>query len=63
MGVGGRRRVGRFGPTFPLDEVGDPALGQGGGLRYMVPHCLRDTWTKERASGQSVKTEVFHEKM
>lgn len=38
-----RRRVGRLGPTFPLDEVGDPALSQGGGLGHMVPHCLRDT--------------------
>lgn len=61
VGVGGRRRVGRFGPTFPLNEVGDPALGQGGGLRYMVPHCLRDTWTKER-TGQSAKLRFFMRK-
>lgn len=55
MGVGSRRRGGRFGPTFPLNEVGDPALSQGGGLSHMVPHCLRDTWTKrERERGQSL---------
>lgn len=43
---GGRRRVGWFGPTFPLNEVGDPALSQGGGLGHMVPHGLRDTCTQ-----------------
>lgn len=55
-----RRRVGRLGPTFPLDEVGDPALSQGGGLGHMVPHCLRDTWKhrereREREGGVRVR--------
>lgn len=49
VGVGGRLRLAWFGPTFPLDEVGDPALGQGGGLCHMVPHCLRNTWANRRA--------------
>lgn len=54
VGVGGRRWVRRFGPTFPLNEVGDPALSQGGGLCYMVPHCLRDAWTnRERQRSES----------
>lgn len=42
VGVGGRRLVGRFGPTFPLNEVGNSALSQGGGLCHMVSHGLRD---------------------
>lgn len=49
--VGSWRWVCRFGPTFPLNEVGDPALSQGGGLRHMVPHCLRDTWTQRGGGG------------
>lgn len=44
--VGSRWRLCRLGPTFPFYEMGDPALSQGGGLRHMVPHCLRDTWTQ-----------------
>jgi len=55
--VGGRRGAGGFGPTFPLNEVGDPALSQGGGLGHMVPHCLRDTWT-QRGRVQSVNFEL-----
>lgn len=49
MGMGRRLRLAWFGPTFPLDEVGDPALGQGGGLGHMVSHCLRNTWANRRA--------------
>lgn len=52
VGMGGRLRLAWFGPTFPLDEVGDPALGQGGGLRHMVSHCLRNTWANRRAEGE-----------
>lgn len=40
VSVGGR--VGGFRPSFPLNEVGDPALSQGGGLCHMVPDCLRN---------------------
>lgn len=35
---------GGFRPSFPLDEVGDPALSQGGGLRHVVPDRLGNTW-------------------
>lgn len=45
LGVGGQRRSCRFRPTFPFDEVSDPALSQRGGLCHVVSHCLRDTWT------------------
>lgn len=48
LGVGARRRACGFGPTFPLDEVGDPTLSQRGGLRHVVPHSLRDACVTER---------------
>lgn len=51
MGMGSWRRAGRFGPPFPLNKVGDPALSQRGGLCHMVPHCLRDTWAKRERGG------------
>lgn len=51
VGVGGRLRLTWFGPTFPLDEVGNPALGQGGGLCHMVSHCLGNTWANRTAEG------------
>lgn len=54
VGVGSRWWVRRFGPTFPLYEVGNSALSQRGGLRHMVPHGLRDTWT-QRGRRQSLK--------
>lgn len=46
VSVGGR--VGGFRPSFPLDEVGDPALSQGGGLCHMVPDCLRNACDRQR---------------
>lgn len=64
MGMGSWRRAGRFGPPFPLNEVGDPALSQRGGLCHMVPHCLRDTWAKREREGErsqresDIKTEL-----
>ena len=57
--VGSWRRVRRFGPTFPLDEVGDPALSQGGGLRHMVLHRLRDTWTQRGGGQRSCNSKSF----
>lgn len=60
VGVGGWLRLAWFGPAFPLDEVGDPALGQGGGLCHMVPHCLRNTWAHRRVGEGVVRsTRVF----
>lgn len=53
VGMGGRRGVDRFGPTFPLNEVGDSALSQRGGLCHMVSHGLRDAWTKREVKIQS----------
>lgn len=53
MGVSVGRRVGRLRPSFPLDEVGDPALSQGGGLRHVVSDGLRDTCGRERRRGDS----------
>lgn len=48
LGVGARWRTCGFGPSFPLDEVGDPTLSQRGGLRHVVPHRLRDACVTER---------------
>lgn len=56
--VGGRWRLRWFGPAFPLYEVGDPALSQRGGLCHMIPHCLRDTWTR-RGRCQSAKLNAY----
>lgn len=58
VGVGGRLRVAWFGPTFPLDEVGDPALGQGGGLCHMVPHCLRNAWANHKGEEWGIRSTI-----
>lgn len=52
LGVSAWWRTCRLRPAFPLYEVGDPALGQGGGLRHMVPHRLRDAWIQRRCKGR-----------
>lgn len=56
VGVGGR--VGGFRPSFPLDEVGDPALGQGGGLRHVVSDCLRNTCDRQRKRRETSESEA-----
>lgn len=58
VGLGSRWWVRRFGPTFPLNEVGNPALSQGGRLCHMVPHGLRDTWTEREVESEVVTQEI-----
>lgn len=58
LGVGARWRTCGFGPTFPLDEVGDPTLSQGGGLRHMVPNGLRDACVTERGQVRYLEPHV-----
>lgn len=53
VSVGGG--VGGFRPSFPLDEVGDPALSQGGGLCHVVPDCLRNTCDRQSKRKEGVR--------
>lgn len=56
LSVGGR--VGGFRPSFPLDEMGDPALSQGGGLCHVVPDCLRNTCDRQRKRRETSENEA-----
>lgn len=48
VGMSGGGWVGGFRPSFPLDEVGNPALSQGCGLCHVVSDCLRNTCDRQR---------------